>query len=129
LWKDRKGRISSQVLQELYSKGTQKWPALRVEIHTEILELMDWHPVPIDAGVLEGSWKIQDRFKLSFCDALIVAAAKAASCKYLLTEDLQADQELDGVLVVNPFRTCCGRLRRGEGGCLETLRRCREIWF
>jgi predicted nucleic acid-binding protein len=32
-----------------------------------------------------------------------VAAAKSASCRYLLTEDLQADQELDAVIVVNPF--------------------------
>ena len=30
-------------------------------------------------------------------------AAKSASCRYLLTEDLQADQDLGGVLVVNPF--------------------------
>ena len=36
--------------------------------------------------------------------ALIVAAAKAASCCYLLTEDLQAGQKLDGIEVVNPFQ-------------------------
>jgi predicted nucleic acid-binding protein len=34
---------------------------------------------------------------------LIVAAAKVASCRYLLTEDLQADQDIDGVIVINPF--------------------------
>jgi predicted nucleic acid-binding protein len=34
-----------------------------------------------------------------------VAAAKAASCRYLLTEDLQPHRDLDGVLVVNPFRS------------------------
>jgi predicted nucleic acid-binding protein len=32
-----------------------------------------------------------------------VAAAKLLFCRYLLTEDLQADLDLDGVLVVNPF--------------------------
>jgi predicted nucleic acid-binding protein len=53
--------------------------------------------------ILEQGWKIQDRYRLSHWDALIVAAAKAASCRYLLTEDLQAGQELDGVEVVNPF--------------------------
>jgi predicted nucleic acid-binding protein len=37
--------------------------------------------------------------------ALIVAAAVHASCGYLLTEDLQEGQDLDGVIVVNPFRT------------------------
>lgn len=32
-----------------------------------------------------------------------MAAAKSASCVYLLTEDLQDDQVLDGLRVVNPF--------------------------
>jgi predicted nucleic acid-binding protein len=59
--------------------------------------------VVVDAALLEQGWRIQDRYRLSFWDALIVAAARAASCRYLLTEDLQADQDLDGVVVVNPF--------------------------
>jgi predicted nucleic acid-binding protein len=66
---------------------------------------LTWRPVSIDAEILESSWKIQERYKISFWDALIVSSAKAASCSYLLTEDLQADQELDGVVVVNPFRS------------------------
>ena len=66
-------------------------------------DLLAWRPVTVDDMILERSWKIQDRYQLSFRDALIVAAARAASCRYLLTEDLQADQELDGVVVVNPF--------------------------
>jgi predicted nucleic acid-binding protein len=63
-----------------------------------------WNPVALDAVTLDHSWKIQDRYKLSFWDALIVAAARQALCGYLLTEDLQSGQTLDGVLVVNPFR-------------------------
>jgi predicted nucleic acid-binding protein len=59
----------------------------------------------VNAITLEHGWKIQDRYKLSFWDALIVAAAKQALCGYLLTEDLQAGQDIDGVMVVNPFRS------------------------
>jgi len=33
-----------------------------------------------------------------------VAAAKSLDCGYLLTEDLQTGQNLDGVTVVSPFR-------------------------
>jgi predicted nucleic acid-binding protein len=105
LWKSRQGRVSFQVLQELYSTATKKWPALRTEVRAEVRDLLDLHPVTIDAEILETGWRMQERFQLSFWDSLIVAAAKAASCPYLLTEDLQADQELDGVLVVNPFRS------------------------
>jgi predicted nucleic acid-binding protein len=60
--------------------------------------------VVADAALLEHGWKLQDGYQLSYWDALIVAAAKAASCRYLLTEDLQAGQKLDAIEVVNPFQ-------------------------
>jgi predicted nucleic acid-binding protein len=103
LWKSRRGRISYQVLQEFYVKVTQKWPTARERARAEVRDLLAWQPVAADGALLERAWKIQDRYRFSFWDALIVSAAKAASCRYLLTEDLQADQEIDGVLVVNPF--------------------------
>lgn len=104
LWKSRRGRISYQVLQEFYAKVTEKWPRARSAARAEVRDLVAWRPVAVDAGLLERAWTIQDRYPLSFWDALIVAAARSASCRYLLTEDLQADQDLDGVLVINPFR-------------------------
>ncbi|MFZ1007785.1 MAG: PIN domain-containing protein [Candidatus Sulfotelmatobacter sp.] len=104
LWQKRLGRISFQVLQEFYSVGTQKWPALKSEIQSEIGELFDWHPVVINRKIIKDSWEVQARYKVSFWDSLIVSAAKVASCRYLLTEDLQEGQEMDGVVVVNPFR-------------------------
>ncbi len=103
LWKRRTGRTSFQVLQEFYVKVTQKWPAARDEARAEVRDLLAWRPLAVDAALLEQGWKIQDRYRLSFWDSLIVAAAKSAACRYLLTEDLQADQNVDGVTVVNPF--------------------------
>jgi predicted nucleic acid-binding protein len=105
LWKSRRGRISFQVLQEFYVKATKKWPASGNAIRGEVRDLLSWRPVVADAGIVEHGWKIQDRYQLSFWDSLIVSAAKAASCRYLLTEDLQPGQDLDGLLVVNPFRS------------------------
>jgi predicted nucleic acid-binding protein len=105
LWKNRLGRISFQVLQEFYVKATRKWPETRDDVRAEIKDLLSWQPVVIEAAILERGWKIQDRFQLSFWDALIVAAAKSVGCRYLLTEDLQTGQDLDGVLIVNPFLT------------------------
>ncbi len=43
------------------------------------------------------------RFGLSYRDALTVAAAQQQGCSYLLTEDLQHDQIMDGVRILNPF--------------------------
>ncbi|MDR3748532.1 MAG: PIN domain-containing protein [Acidobacteriota bacterium] len=103
LWRSRQGRISYQVLQEFYVKVTQKWPGARDQARSEVRDLLAWRPIAVDGELLEQSWKIQDRYRLSFWDALIVSAAKASSCHYLLTEGLQPDQDLDGVVVVNPF--------------------------
>ena len=104
LWKSNRGRISFQVLQEFYAKVTQKWPAASNDARAEVRDLLKWKPVLVDDAVIERGWKIQDRYKLSFWDALIVAAARQASCRYLLTEDIQAGQEIEGMIVVNPFR-------------------------
>jgi predicted nucleic acid-binding protein len=103
LWKSGRGRISYQVLEEFYVRVTQKWPSARQHARAEVRDLLAWQPVAVDAEMLERAWRIQDRYQLSFWDALIVAAAKSATCRYLLTEDSQAGQDLDGVLVVNPF--------------------------
>jgi predicted nucleic acid-binding protein len=103
LWETRRGRTSFQVLEEFYVKVTKKWPAVRDQARAEVKDLLAWRPVRVDADLIDRAWRIQDRYQLSFWDALIVAAARAASCRYLLTEDLQADQNLDGVRVVNPF--------------------------
>lgn len=110
LWKSRSGRISFQVLQEFFFAATKRKPEAVEKIRADIRHLLAWHPVSIDPLLLDRAWKIQDRYHLSFWDALIVAAAKAASCRWLLTEDLQPDQNLDGVTIVNPFLSAPGEL-------------------
>lgn len=105
LWRTRNGRLSTQVLQEFYINVTKKLkPGLsRQAAREEIRDLIAWGPVSVDADVIEAAWVIQDRFGLSFWDSLIVAAAQACGCRYLLTEDLQHGQDLNGIRVTNPF--------------------------
>jgi predicted nucleic acid-binding protein len=103
LWKSRTGRTSYQVLQEFYANVRKKWPSESEAARAEVRDLLAWRPVAVNAELLERGWRISDRYALSFWDAMIVAAAKASCCRYLLTEDLQSGQNLDGVIVVNPF--------------------------
>ena len=106
LWEARSGRLSYQVLQEFYVTVTSKLrPGLDAEsARDDVRSLYAWHPITADARVLEGAWVIQDRYGLSWWDAMIVAAAQVADCRFLLTEDLQDGQELGEVRVLNPFR-------------------------
>ncbi|MFN7974843.1 MAG: PIN domain-containing protein [Acidobacteriota bacterium] len=105
LWTTRAGRISVQVLQEFYVTVTRKLhhPVPSKVAREDIRDLMAWHPVPMNGALLERAFPLEDRHRLSFWDSLVVAAAAAAGCSVLLSEDLQHGQDLDGVRVQNPF--------------------------
>jgi predicted nucleic acid-binding protein len=107
LWKTQSGRLSYQVLQEFYVTVTEKLrPGLNPEeARRDVRSLLAWQPVALNARVLEGAWLIQDQHKFSWWDALILSAAQVGECRYLLSEDLQENQELGNLRVVNPFRT------------------------
>ena len=105
LWRQRLGRVSFQVLQELYAtltrgRGLSLDAARARDI---VLDYLEWQPIQIDLAVLRRAWAIEERFRLSWWDALIVAAAQASESPVLLTEDLQDGQVFDGVRVVDPF--------------------------
>ena len=105
LWQERSGRLSTQVLQEYYVVVTQKLaPGLPVErARADVRLLQAWQPIMTDNALLDEAWQLEDRYQLSFWDALIVAAAIRSGAQYLLTEDLQDGQEIDSVRALNPF--------------------------
>jgi predicted nucleic acid-binding protein len=105
LWRTRTGRISYQVLHEYYVNVTAKLkPGLsRQEAQEDVRSLMAWKPLALDESTLDGAFAAEKRFGLSFWDALIVTAAQRAGCAYLLSEDFQEGQDLDGVVIINPF--------------------------
>jgi predicted nucleic acid-binding protein len=105
LWDERAGRLSWQVLQEYYVTATRKLrpPRDTTDAREDVASLVTWQPIPVDVSVMDGAWAVEDRFGLSWWDALIVAAAQAGGCTHLLTEDLQDGQSFGDVLVVNPF--------------------------
>ena len=106
LWDSGDGRVSVQVLQELYSTLTRRLDhSLDPEEARKMVKgLFAWNPIPVNHRTIEGAWSLQDRYSLSWWDALIVSAARIAGCERLLTEDLSDRQDLDGVVVMNPFR-------------------------
>jgi predicted nucleic acid-binding protein len=108
------------VLQEFYGTVTEKLrPGLdRDDAPGDVRSRLAWSPLPVDSRVIEAAWATQDRYRLSWWDGLIVAAAQIADCRYLLSEDLQADQLLGMESARNgprcPFRP--GKLIARERG-------------
>ena len=105
LWASRTGRLSGQVLQEYYVTATRKLdpPRDRASAQADVLALYAWAPVQVDLPVMERAWGLEARYGFSWWDALILAAALEAGCAFLLSEDLQDGQRVEGLEVVNPF--------------------------
>jgi predicted nucleic acid-binding protein len=104
LWSDRLGRVSRQVQHELYVTLTRKLSMPRGDARRIVRALEAWQPHTLDASDIDAAWQIEDRWSLTWWDALIVAAARRCGARTILTEDLQHGLELDDLVVVNPFR-------------------------
>lgn len=107
LWQTRSGRLSYQSCNEYYVVTTQRLkPGLsKQQARDDIKAFEAWNPLPINQTVIENAWRIQDRYQFSWWDSLILSAAQILDCNYLLSEDLQHRQLVDGVEIINPFLT------------------------
>jgi len=105
LWHSRRGRVSLQVLQEFYVNVTRKIsiPITR-DVARDIVEAyLAWEPFRPQVDDLVAASELEEQYQISFWDALIVHAAKKESAAVLLSEDLNAGQYFDSVVVKNPF--------------------------
>lgn len=105
LWEKRTGVLSTQVLQEFYINVTKKIPKsiLPLEAREIIRAYMYWeikenHPM----SIIRAS-EIEEKYRISFWDALVVAAAYEAKVDKILTEDLDSGQMIEGIIIENPF--------------------------
>lgn len=112
LWARRIGRLSTQVLNEMYVNVTRKiTPPMPVpEARQAVRRFVEWKPWPIDGETLERAWSIESRYGLHYWDSLVLAAAQACGCAILLSEDLAHEQRYGDVQVINPFLAGVERL-------------------
>ncbi|HXX15195.1 MAG TPA: PIN domain-containing protein [Candidatus Eremiobacteraceae bacterium] len=106
LWTEKKGVISTQVLEEFCVSVRRKFvqPLSLDETRAAIRAYGQWHVVVNSADSVLRALEIEQRYQLSFWDALIIQAAGSAGCEVLYSEDFSNGQEYEGVLVVNPFQ-------------------------
>lgn len=105
LWDRGDGVLSTQVLQELCINVRRRAPRPRTveEMQRLIEDYLDWEIVTNDADSVLRALTFEERYKVSFWDALILQAADRAGVETLLSEDLSADQKYGTVRVKNPF--------------------------
>jgi len=98
--------LSAQVLQEFFVTVTRKMrmPLSHDQALHWIESLTGFPCVPVDrALVLQGADNAK-RYKISYWDGSIVAAAERLGASVLYTEDLNDGQRYGSVTVINPFK-------------------------
>jgi predicted nucleic acid-binding protein len=98
--------VSSQVVQEFLNVALRKFerPLSDEQALRYLREVLD--PLcSVFPGIAlhETALSLHRRWRFSFYDALIVAAALDSKCKVLYSEDFQDGQEIESLTIVNPF--------------------------
>ena len=104
LWDRRSGVLSTQVLHEFYVNVTRKIaaPLSKSSARAVVDAYAPWcvNTTPAETSA---AFRIEDEARISFWDALIVAAARKAGAVRILSEDLNAGQTIAGIRIENPF--------------------------
>ncbi len=116
-WTQRSGRISTQVLNEFYNGALMMFgrsgaradaaaaAVTPAQVRTQVRRLRAWQPPHLDRYAVDGAWDVQDRYGLGYWDALIISSALQQGCSYLLSLELPATLQADGLQIIHPLST------------------------
>lgn len=101
------GTISFQVVQEFLNVALRKFA--RPMTIDQARDYLDAVLVPLcrvqsEPDIYREALAAHLRWRFSFYDSLVVAAALRSGCAILYSEDLQHGQELGDLVIVDPFR-------------------------
>jgi predicted nucleic acid-binding protein len=110
LWNEERGRTSFQVLSEYFRVVTRKLkpPMVPDRAWADVERYFAWQPQETNRELLLAAREIEKRYRLSWWDSMIVAAARLQDCSLLLTEDLQHGLVIGALTVHNPFLAAVG---------------------
>ena len=102
---DHKSYVSTQVLQELTNILTKKFNVSWIEVQNTLKESRQNNLLHINTlDTIIDACTIAKKYKFSFYDCLIIAAAIQCNCKMLYSEDMQHGQIIESqIKIVNPF--------------------------
>ncbi|MBV8089836.1 MAG: PIN domain-containing protein [Alphaproteobacteria bacterium] len=101
------GALSVQVLQEFYVQATRPTRPRPLSHETAVGLLTAWTRFKVQEitlSILNSALEIKAAHGFSYWDSAIVAAARALGCRELYSEDMNHGREIEGVVIVNPFR-------------------------
>lgn len=103
LAKSGAGVISTQVIQEFYVSATRKLGVSPLAAKSVLQTFKIFEIVQTSPDLIEDAIDCSVLNKISFWDALIVAAAASSGCEIVYSEDLNPGQTIQGVRIENPL--------------------------
>ena len=103
---DGSGRISFQVVQEFLNVATRKFAVPMDEARARAYLAAVLAPlctVFASTALYERALGVRERWRFSWYDSLLVAAAVDSGAGILYSEDLQHGQRVDTLTVIDPF--------------------------
>ena len=97
--------VTVQVLQEFYVNAVRAPHDLGHDDALALIEeIASSRPVAtIDMPLMRHALQLKSRYRISYCDAAVVAGARRLGASVLVSEDLAHGQDYGGVRVLNPF--------------------------
>lgn len=97
---------SVQVAGEFYNTATSLKRQFRLSpsLAKQYAETwLNFPTAPVAASTVRDALQLAAKFRISYWDTSIIAAARELGCRTVYSEDLSHGQDYDGVVVVNPF--------------------------
>jgi len=97
------GVISTQVQMEYAAVAAGKLGQPRSAVERQLVLLERLEIVQVNGRLIREGFELSETFGVSFWDGVILAAATAARCEVLWSEDLSSGRKYGGVEVRSPF--------------------------
>jgi predicted nucleic acid-binding protein len=104
LMRSGRGVISTQVLMEYTAVAIRKLGQSRQAITRQTTLLERLEVVGVTGELIRTGHQLAEEHGLSFWDGVILAAAAAARCDRIISEDFDPARRYAGIPVVNPYR-------------------------
>lgn len=101
-----KGIVSYQVVQEFFNVALRRFPRPMNTAEAEQYLITVFRPIlaiQSSPGLYVEALRIAEKYRLSWYDSLIVAAALQGECSVLYSEDMQHHQKIEALRIEDPF--------------------------
>jgi predicted nucleic acid-binding protein len=103
LYEENTGVLSTQVLQEYCNVALKKMKLPAHYVRTQLDLFEQFEVVQDTPAIIRAGLDLHQTRSVSFFDAIVLASAHASGCTVLWTEDMNANEVVNGVCIKNPF--------------------------